>query len=155
MNIPRNQPMHERDKPAEASPDGVLHPESRNRALNITAVLLLVTVISAVVLHFWWEPRSKTPVFETPYQAVLMSNGSVYFGKLDRLWSSYPMMTDVYYVQSISNADTQQTTNVLVKRGSELHAPDKMILNAENIVLIEPVSPGSRIAQLIAEQKSK
>ena len=129
MNIPGNQPMHEQVKHSEASPKKVLRLESHNRVLNITGVLLLVTMVFAVVLHFWWEPRSKTPVFETAYQAVLLSNGSVYFGKLDRLWSPYPVMTDVYYVQSRSNPDTRQTTNVLVKRGSELHAPNKMILN--------------------------
>jgi len=149
------QAIHEQTVTAKATPAKVLHLESRNRVLNVTAALLLVTAVFVVVLHFWWEPRSQTPAFETPYQAVLLSNGSAYFGKLDRLWTRFPVMSDVYYVQAVTNPDTQQKTNVLVKRGSELHAPDKMILNVENIVLIEPVSPDSRIAQLIAEQKSQ
>ena len=42
----------------------------------------------------------------------------------------------------------------LVKRGKEWHSPDRMILNANMIVLIEPVSPGSRVAQLIAEARN-
>ena len=153
MNMLRKQAINEQTVTADPTPKRVLRLESRNRLLNVTTALLLVTAVFAVVLHFWWEPRSQTPAFETPHQAVLLSNGSVYFGKLDRLWTRFPVMSDVYYVQSVSNPDTQQKTNVLVKRGSELHAPNKMILNAENIVLIEPVSPGSRIAQLIAEQK--
>jgi len=45
--------------------------------------------------------------------------------------------------------------NVLVKRGNELHGPDRMVLNANDIVFIEPVGPNSRVAQLIAEQKGK
>lgn len=155
MNMLRKPPAHEQARNAEATSSGVLRLESRNRLLNAAIALLLVTAVIAVVLHFWWEPRSQTPAFEEPYQAVLLSNGSVYFGKLDRLWTRFPVMSDVYYVQSVSNTNTQQKTNVLVKRGSELHSPDKMVLNADNIVLIEPVSPDSRIAELIAEQKSK
>jgi hypothetical protein len=42
---------------------------------------------------------------------------------------------------------------VLIRRGKEWHGPDYTILNAEHIVLIEPVSEGSKVAELIAEQE--
>jgi len=41
----------------------------------------------------------------------------------------------------------------LLKRGSEWWQPDRMIVNASNIVFVEPVEPNSRIAQLIAQEK--
>lgn len=44
-----------------------------------------------------------------------------------------------------------EVTNMLVRRGKEWHPPDRMIINAPQIVLIEPVTSGSRVAQLIAE----
>ena len=87
----------------------------------------------------------------TPYQAVLLTNGSAYFGKLQGLGTPFPVLTDVFYVQSSQNPDTKQVSNILVKRGKEWHQPDRMILNSNMIVLVEPVSPGSRVAQLIAE----
>jgi len=40
--------------------------------------------------------------------------------------------------------------NVLVKRGRELHDPDRMYLNPTQILFVEPVDPNSRVAQLIA-----
>jgi hypothetical protein len=51
------------------------------------------------------------------YYAVLLNNNSVYFGKLEGLGSEFPILHDVYYVQSNVNQETKQVTNVLVKRG--------------------------------------
>ena len=91
----------------------------------------------------------------TPYQAVLLNNGSAYFGKLEGLGTPYPLLKEVYYIQTRQNSENKQVVNILVKRGAELHGPDRMILNANDIVFVEPVSPSSSVAQLINEQKNK
>lgn len=87
------------------------------------------------------------------YYAVLLNSNSVYFGKLEALTSEYPVLRDVYYVQSSVNPDTKAVTNILVRRGKEWHGPDRMILNQRAIVFVEPVANDSRVAQLIAESK--
>lgn len=87
------------------------------------------------------------------YYAVLLSNNSVYFGKLEGATSDFPVLHDVYYVQSGVDKDTKAVNNILVKRGKEWHGPDRMIINQKAIVFIEPVGPGSKVAQLIAESK--
>ncbi len=87
------------------------------------------------------------------YYAVLLSNNSVYFGKLEGLNSDYPTLRDVYYVQSVANPETRAASNILVKRGKEWHGPDRMIINRTSIVFVEPVGSGSKVAQLIAESK--
>ena len=100
--------------------------------------------------------RSETKVKLTiEYQAILLSNGQAYFGKLDGVGSPYPVLTDVFYVQTGVNPQTNQPVNTLVKRGNEWHAPDRMILNAEHIIFIETVNPDSAVAKLIAEFKKK
>jgi hypothetical protein len=86
----------------------------------------------------------------TPYQAVLLTNGSVYFGHLQDYGTSHPVLTDVYYIVSQTNPDTKQVTNSLIKRGKELHEPDRMYLNPSLIVFVEPVGTNSKVAQLIA-----
>jgi hypothetical protein len=91
---------------------------------------------------------------ETDFRAVLMSNGMVLFGKLHGLGTAYPVLTDVYYVRTVQNA-AKQATSVLVKRGDEWHAPDRTILNAKQIVLIEPVTKDSKVMQVIAELQKK
>ena len=61
------------------------------------------------------------------------------------------MLRNVFYVQAAADANTKQATNVLIRRGKEWHGPDFMLLNASHILLVEPVSPRSRVATLIAE----
>jgi hypothetical protein len=84
---------------------------------------------------------------------VLLTNGSVYYGKLEGLGGPFPVLRDVFYVQAAADPNTKQTTNVLIRRGKEWHAPDYMVLNANHILLVEPVTPGSRVANLIAEAR--
>lgn len=92
---------------------------------------------------------------ETDYRAVLMSNSMVLFGKLHGLGTPFPVLTDVYYVQTVEDSTTKKPTTVLVKRGKEWHAPDRTVLNASQIVLIEPVTSGSKVMDLIAEDQGK
>ena len=97
----------------------------------------------------------RSVAMSTPYQAILLTNGSAYFGKLEGLGTPYPVLRDVFYVQTAQDPNTKQVSNILVKRGKEWHAPDRMILNSDMIVLVEPVNTASRVAQLIAQAKNQ
>jgi len=97
--------------------------------------------------------REKGPEITTPYSAVLLDNGQLYYGKLVNAGSSFPELTDVYYIQSQANQETKAVTSVLVRRGNEWHGPDRMFLNEHHIVLIEPVGTTSKVAQLIEADK--
>ena len=89
------------------------------------------------------------------YQAVFLDNNQVYFGKIEGLGTDFPMLTNVFYIQSAVNPETKQTSNILLKRGKEWHQPDKMLLNSPHIVMIEPVTRGSTVAKLIDEANKK
>lgn len=108
----------------------------------IVACLLLVGMMGCA---------AKPVSFTTPYQAVLLGNNSVYFGKLSGYGTPNPVLTDVYYIVSQTDQQTKQVKNILVKRGKELHGPDRMYLNPGQIVFVEPVGVDSKVAQLIAE----
>ncbi len=92
--------------------------------------------------------------FPTEYQAVLLDNGQVYFGKVSDTASAYILIEDVYYIQRVEDPAKKEMKNLLIKRGNELHGPEFMRINSRHVVLIEPVSPDSRVAQLIREAKS-
>jgi len=81
--------------------------------------LAIASLICAALLGAGCQRQHSNPasaaVDPNKYYAVLLSNGSVYFGRLEGLDSDLPVLRDVYYVQSITNPDTKQTTNVLVK----------------------------------------
>ncbi len=117
---------------------------------------LLAAVTAALILAACQrEPAAPASAAIDPnkYYAVLLNNNSVYFGKLEGLRSGYPVLREVFYVQTNVNPETKATTNILVKRGKELHGPDRMIINETSIVFVEPVGADSRVAQLIAESK--
>jgi hypothetical protein len=121
-------------------------------AVQIVWVVAGIVVIVAAVL-FMRHTVSRSPVaFTTPYQAVLLTNGSAYFGKLEGYGTPRPVLSEVYYIVSQTNPETKQSSNVLVKRGKELHEPDRMYLNPNQILCVEPVGTNSKVAQLIAQQ---
>ena len=92
--------------------------------------------------------------FPTDYQAVFLDNGQVFFGKLSDTGSPYLTLREVYYVQTLVEEDKKKSANLLVKRGSEWHNPEFMRINPRHVLVIEPVGPDSRVAQLIREAKA-
>ena len=127
---------------------------SNQRGIALVQTVWVVAgllVIVAAGWHLMRESKSSSVEFTTPYQAVLLTNGSVYFGHLQGYGTHNPMLTDVYYVVTQTNPETKQSSNVLVKRGKELHEPDRMYLNPNQLLFVEPVGPNSKVAQLISQ----
>jgi hypothetical protein len=129
--------------------------QERETILNKPIASILALTLLAVLTACGREHRRKIPELPTPYAAVLLDNGQVYYGKLANAGSELPELTDVYYIQSQVNQDTKAVSNILVRRGNEWHAPDRMFLNQRHIILIEPVGTNSKVAQLIEADKNK
>ena len=119
----------------------------------LAAAILAVLLVGG--LAFWLSPEHVLAAKTQGYQAVLLDNNQVYFGKMADLSSDYPVLTDVFYIQTTVNQETKQQSNILLKRGKEWHAPDKMVLSARHIIMIEPVTNGSTVAKLIAQANAK
>jgi hypothetical protein len=124
---------------------------------DLVRALLIVAIVLAAGAggYLLGRTHSAAPALSAEYHAVLLSNGSVYFGKLEGLGSPNPVLRSVYYVQSTVDPQTKAVSSVLVKRGGEWHAPDRMVLEASSIVFVEPVTAGSRVSQLIAESNRR
>jgi small nuclear ribonucleoprotein (snRNP)-like protein len=107
----------------------------------------------AVIAALYLDLRSKTRdiSFPTPYQAVLLSNGTVYYGELTGYGTANPVLTHAFYIVSRPDQNTKAVQNILVRRGKELHGPDRMYLNPSSIEFVETVGQDSKVAQLIME----
>src|ERR1700736_2731641 len=119
--------------------------------MKLSTVGVLVAVLArlgVVGVAFAWKTNREV-TFPTPYQAVLLANGAVYYAKVQGYGTTNPVLTEVYYIVTQTNPETKQGANVLVKRGKELHGPDRMYVNPNQIVFIEPVGAASKVAQLI------
>ncbi len=91
------------------------------------------------------------------YQAVFLTSGQVYFGKIQFMNKDYLKLADVYYLQNGSNniQSTQSGTapippTSLIKLGCELHAPkDQMVINKSRLDLWENLQDRGRVVQAI------
>lgn len=114
----------------------------------LSAVVVAVAAASVVFIH-------RAPDTGTPYQAVALMNGQMFFGRLEDSSRDYLTLRDVFYIQGRQNPETRAVTSVLIKRGEEAHGPDRMLINRQQVLLIEPVKTDSQIARLIAERAAK
>ena len=112
-------------------------------------------VTIAILCLFLSACGEERPSFKTDYQAVFMDNGQVFFGKMENSGAAYPLLRDVFYIGRQASPDGKEVKNILVKRGNEWHGPEYMYINRQHIVVIEPVSASSRVAQLIKEAKAQ
>ncbi len=130
---------------------------SKSTTLIVTVLIAALVAMAAagVTAYFSQHVFHDKVAFTTEYQAIQLSNGAAYFCKIEGLGTPFPVLKEVYFIQSRQNPDNKQVTNILLKRGNEWWQPDRMIVNANNIVFVEPVNPNSRVAQLIAEEKAK
>jgi hypothetical protein len=141
-----------------STPDQPLYVEPTLRSGNplARAALLLGAAffILALFMSGWFvresNQRNGATVFATPYQAILLSNGAVYFGKLEGYGTPHPVLTNAFYVVNQTDPQTKAVSSVLVKRGKEMHGPDRMYLNPNQIVFVETVGANSKVAQLIS-----
>jgi hypothetical protein len=119
--------------------------------VQVVWILAGLLVAVAAGFHIFHSIRGSSIRFSTPYQAVLLTNGSVYFGHLQDYGSSHPVLSDVFYVVSQTDPETKQVKSSLIKRGKEMHEPDRMYLSPSQIVFVETVGTNSKVAQLIAQ----
>lgn len=119
-----------------------------------TMALALVVIAACLCLGVWRATgHERLPDTGTPYQAVALMNGQLFYGKLDSADGGFIVLRDVFYVQTRQNPETKAVANILIKRGGEAHAPDRMIINRQQVLLIEPVKGDSQIGKLIAQEK--
>ena len=119
------------------------------------AILVVGLVIGGLGGWYFTSGRAGAPRFNAPFQTVLLDSGQVYYGRISGLGTPFPVIRDVYYIQSTTNPETKQVSNILIRRGNEWHGPEFTVVNARHIVMIEPVGANSKVAQLIAEQEKK
>ena len=122
-------------------------------AVQAVWALAGIVVIVAAFL-FVKDTKPGPPVaFTTPFQAVLMTNGVAYYGKLEGYGTPRPVLTDVYVIVTQTNPDTKQTSKGLFKldKVEDLYQPDRMYINPNQFLGVEPVNPNSKVAQLIAQ----
>lgn len=128
-------------------------PKKKNQKKRPILIALVALVLLGAVIA--WQMLS-TQIQSDKYQAVFLNNGQVYFGKLHGYYGDKAYMTDVHYFQANSQTtskDSDSGNQLLVKLGSEVHAPEgKLILNKDAILFVENLTDGSKVTEAIKNE---
>lgn len=143
-------------------------------AKRVVKWVLTVLILAVLLLAVWYMAGERILAAKPDgekYQAVFLTNGQVYFGKL-KLSGSTVVLKDIYYLQvtqdlqatgntqestttppTASNNNQQQRIN-LVKLGQELHGPeDTMYIERDKILFWENLKDDSRVVESINQAK--
>jgi len=145
--------------------------EKRKTILWIVIILVLALLIVTIFNGLFsgstknfgrlsnWADFSK-------YQAVFLSNGQVYFGKVTDVNNQTLVLENIYYLRSAGNLQVSSNDNVtttpatdnfsLVKLGNELHGPeDKMSINLPQVLFVEDLKAQSKVVEAIRAYEAK
>lgn len=107
---------------------------------------------------------TSTPsVSSNKYQAVFLTNGQVYFGKIVGMNSDTVTLKDIYYLQQgVQNQEKKddktaaQTQLQLTKLGKELHGPDDvMYVERSQLLFWENLKDDSEVVKNIKLEKQQ
>lgn len=143
--------------------------QSRKRMWVTVIILAAVALVVAAVLVMWFSRPAggDSAIQRDKYQAVFLTNGQVYFGKLTSASGVSMQLTDVYYLQVQQDVQGETSTEQaqagaeaakdesqvsLAKLGNELHGPeDAMQINRDQVLFWENLTDNSKVVTAIKQ----
>ena len=128
----------------------------------IIIVVLLIGLFLVSKYTSWNILNVDKGVSSTGWQAVFLTNGQVYFGKVAKNSGDILVLKDIYYLQvtqqiqpTEANQVQDQSQNLsLVKLGNELHGPkDEMRINRSQVLFTEDLKADSKVVDAIIRYK--
>jgi len=127
--------------------------------------VVLIAALGVGGYFLFTKVISPAKIDSSKHQAVFLSNGQVYFGKVKNIGKQYAELSNIYYLilkQPLQQQTTTDTTTekqtpeyTLIKLGQELHGPiDKMIINRDHILFIENLKDDGKVAKAISDYQN-
>jgi hypothetical protein len=139
--------------------DAIVIPVSALRRIFVMLLVLIALILVVLVVRTQlfragiaslFAPSAAEVIDHNVYQAVFLTNGATYFGKLQDQGSDWFLLTDVFYLSTSDQSGTQ-----LIKRGNEPQGPrEPMIIPRDQILFIENMRDDGDIVSLIRRFKS-
>ena len=137
-----------------------------NPRRKIFVTILVIVIIVGLGVRWKmerWERGEHEGVNRDLYQVVLLKNDQVFYGKLHDVYSRFPYLTDVYYLNAQARpvdalgrpvGDQRQKFTVIKRGVDEIHQPtDAFYIGKDSILYWENVGPNSLVAQGIKADK--
>jgi len=93
---------------------------------------------------------------EARYQAVILSNDKVYFGRIRDVSSTFFALDDAFFLRETREDENAQPQRALLPVNAELHAPEnRMLIRKDEVVLVENLAEDSPVMTEIKRQKDE
>lgn len=139
--------------------NAIVIPVSALRRIFVMLIVLIVLILLVLVVRTQlfragigtlFAPGAAEVIDRNAYQAVFLTNGSTYFGKLEPQGDQWFLLTDVFYLSVSDQSGTQ-----IIKRGSEPQGPkEPMIVPKDQVLFIENLRDDGEIVTAIRKFKS-
>lgn len=153
--------------------------QQRRGGSTVVVVVSAIVVIALLGLVAWllFMKNTGTAVVvstalnKDEYQSVFLSNGQVYFGKLQNTDGDSLVLKDIYYLQVDSaiqpssgdesavstKTESSDSSNVqLIKLGNELHGPeDQMQITKSQVLFWENLKKDGKVTKAIDSYTKK
>lgn len=87
------------------------------------------------------------------YQAVILSNDKVYFGRITDASSTFFALDDAFFLRETREDENAQPQRALLPVNAELHAPEnRMLIRKDEVVLVENLAEDSPVLNEIKRQ---
>lgn len=140
----------------------------KKRSKALIWVIATVILVAALAVAGWLlvsnNRSGATGIDSSRYQAVFLTNGQIYFGKLKDFNDMSFQLTDMYYPQAQAAGasedevvDATQQSNIQLYRVTDgVHGPeDQMIIMKNQILYYENLQENSKVTQLIKQNEKR
>lgn len=93
-------------------------------------------------------------VDKTRFQAVILSNDKVYFGRISTVSDEFYELDSAFFLRETRDGEDAEPVRALLPVNREIHAPDNsMLIRKDEVVLVENLAKDSPILAEIKRQK--
>lgn len=133
---------------------------------TILAIIAALALVGAMIWLVVSRLNSVSSAIDTTkYQAIVLTSGESYFGKLAVVDGDYMKLKDVFYVQKsesegeetaedLKSTQTSQNSLQLIKLGNEIYGPnDEILIARDQVLYFVNMKSDSKVTQTIEQYK--
>lgn len=135
------------------------HAPVKGRATKIVLIILIFVLVVTFMLISLWQDGTFRNIyqsisFRSSFQAVFLSNGQLYFGKITEITNGYIKMEKPHFLQLAQDqedlAEGVQPEMQLISIKDEFHKPkDFVLIEKSSVIFIEELRDASQITDAI------
>ena len=119
------------------------------------AIIFIAVIVVLLALVVWFliqlvgSKETTTLNSPSPYSAVYLASGDIYFGKLS--WFPNPRLVNVWFIQKSVDNQNQPQLNLLPFSSVSWGPTDEIFLNSKEIIFWTRLRNDSQIAKVIGQ----